>query len=77
MEQPDDVKVAQPMNTAPLDGTVVWGRNMVMDKWVKMKFGTYHAQWGQSYPDKWVVHEDPEYVVRSGSLIIPDRWQPL
>lgn len=77
MEQPDETIAGQSMDTAPKDGTIIWGINMVMDHWVKIKFGTYHASWGTSYPDKWVLVEDPEFVVPTGNLVNPDRWQPL
>jgi len=67
------------MGCAPTDGTIVWGKNPLMDNWVKMKFGIYRTSWEVDYPDRWVVVVDPNpnLPVPAGSLIIPDEWIPV
>lgn len=73
-----DRNVWRPIATAPKDGTVVWGKNEMMQEPCKMKWGPYVAPWGTTYTDwntEFTAHKF--FPVPSGRLICPQHWRPL
>ena len=59
-----------PIDTAPKDGTVIWGRNQAMREPCKMSWGEYTASWGSTY-ENWRTEftEDEFFPVLAGNLI--------
>lgn len=61
------------IETAPMDGTVIWVTNSQMNEPVLAQFGLYRGK------PAWVLVSDPDPYMPTppGALVIPDRWQPL
>lgn len=67
----------QPIETAPLNGTVVEVRNPHMWHPVEAAYGAYTAPWGKTYA-QWVLVRDlsPSVHLLPGTLVIPTEWRP-
>lgn len=74
----DEPLVWESIETAPKDGTVVWGRNPVMQEPAKMSWGEYTASWGKTYTD-WRTEftKHGYFPVLPGRLIRPTEWSPV